>query len=158
MAQARAMAPGCLLIALLAGCGGAVVAEQPVRSAATEAAPRQAFTPGTASAPEAPAACVSGSVYFAVDSSALDDAAREHLQCIRRDSQRVNVVGMADPRGTEEYNLALGERRARAVAEHLSRLGYDPTHVDTRSVGEETATGTSDPEWARDRRANFVAQ
>jgi peptidoglycan-associated lipoprotein len=157
MTQARTTTLGCLLIAVLAGCGGAIAAEQPVRSPAAEAAPRQSFTPGTASAPH-PQVCVSGSVYFAVDSAALDDAAREQLQCIQRDSARVNVVGMTDPRGTEEYNLALGERRARAVAEHLGRVGYDPTHVDTRSVGEEAATGAGDQEWARDRRANFVAQ
>jgi peptidoglycan-associated lipoprotein len=160
MTRTRTLTLRCLAtaIALLAGCGGAAVAELPVRSAAAEATPRQSFTPGTSSTPQAQAACVSGTVYFAVDSSALDHAAREQLQCIQHGSARVNVVGMADPRGTEEYNLALGDRRARAVAEHLGRIGYDPTHVDTRSVGEETATGASDQEWARDRRANFVAQ
>jgi peptidoglycan-associated lipoprotein len=158
MALRNAKTPGWLLLALLSGCGAAATSEAPAPATAASVAPRQTFTAGTASPGPVQTACVSGSVFFGVDSAALDDAAREQLECISRSSARLNIVGMADPRGTEEYNLALGDRRARAVAEHISRLGYDRSRIDTRSLGEESANGTTESDWARDRRANFVAE
>jgi peptidoglycan-associated lipoprotein len=61
---------------------------------------------------------------------------------------------MTDPRGTEEYNLALGERRAQAVTRYLSALGVESS-LKARSVGEEMAAGDEDQGWARDRRAEL---
>ena len=61
---------------------------------------------------------------------------------------------MTDPRGTEEYNLALGDRRARMAANYLIALGARADRVDVRSVGEEQASGTDEAGWARDRRAD----
>jgi len=72
------------------------------------------------------------------------------------------IEGNCDPRGTAEYNLGLGDRRARAVKDFLVSLGVDPGRIDTTSFGLEKATGTSEgspeapPSWAHDRRADFV--
>jgi peptidoglycan-associated lipoprotein len=143
--------------ASLGGCGAAVAVEAPNSTtsgeiAQTLRAPKQ----DVAGAP--PAGCVSGSVFFGVDSAVLDEAARSQLTCISRISSRVSIVGFTDPRGTEEYNLALGHERARAVAEHLGRLGYDSARIATSSLGEENAVGVDELGWRRDRHANFAAR
>lgn len=67
---------------------------------------------------------------------------------------QIEVVGMCDPRGTEEYNMALGDRRARSARQHLERLGVEQRAIRTRSVGEEQATGQDEASWAHDRRAD----
>jgi peptidoglycan-associated lipoprotein len=72
------------------------------------------------------------------------------------------IEGHCDPRGTEEYNIGLGERRAQAAKEFLVSLGVDASRIQTVSYGEERASGTSEgspgvrPSWAYDRRDDFV--
>lgn len=104
-------------------------------------------------------ACNVSPVYFAFDSSDLDSRARSTLEqnarCINERDARARVVGMTDPRGTEEYNLALGDRRARAAASYLQNLGVDRGRLQTRSMGEEMASGSDESSWARDRRVDF---
>jgi peptidoglycan-associated lipoprotein len=100
-------------------------------------------------------------VYFSFDESTLDSAARAALvddrACLtERGVTSVMVTGMTDPRGTEEYNLALGSRRAEAVRGHLRRLGVERRSISTRSVGEESAIGTEESGWSRDRRAEIA--
>jgi peptidoglycan-associated lipoprotein len=149
----------CVSVALAIGCGASAVAETPTTTTTPSRAPLDArSTVANATEPSSGQACGAGSVYFGLDSSQLDEASRLQLTCIPRSSARVSLVGMTDPRGTEEYNLALGERRARTVAEHLGRLGYDSTRIEARSLGEEAATGKTEPEWAHDRRVSFAAQ
>jgi peptidoglycan-associated lipoprotein len=147
-------------VGLASGCGASAVAEVAAATTTPNRVPMEGrYTPANrASASSSQQACGAGSVYFGLDSSQLDEASRLQLTCIPRGSARVSLVGMTDPRGTEEYNLALGERRARTVAEHLGRLGYDSTRIETRSLGEEAATGQAEPEWARDRRVSFAAE
>ncbi|MEM7449423.1 MAG: OmpA family protein [Myxococcota bacterium] len=122
--------------------------------------------PETAAAPPSPPSspppvqCQLQSVYFSFDSDDLDSTARDALQsnasCIReRDMSAVHLTGHADPRGTEEYNLALGDRRARSVARFLNSLGVRSS-VSSSSMGEEMATGASDSGWTRDRRVEFM--
>jgi peptidoglycan-associated lipoprotein len=100
--------------------------------------------------------CSIAPVYFAYDSSELDGRARAGLEssarCLTARNAGAQVTGMTDPRGTEEYNLALGDRRARTAAQYLTNLGVDD--VSTHSVGEEHARGDEDSEWAEDRRAD----
>ena len=105
--------------------------------------------------------CVIETVYFAFDSSELDSAARAALQeaveCYRSQADpglSLLLTGAADPRGTEEYNIALGERRAQSVRSYLTSLGLDGSRVSTTSVGEEMATGTDEAGWARDRNVS----
>lgn len=108
-----------------------------------------------------PEVCQLQPVYFAFDESNLDDTGRGALQsnvsCMtERDIQNVMITGMADPRGTEEYNMALGDRRARQTRDHLQRLGVERRRMQTRSVGEEQATGADEYGWSRDRRADVT--
>lgn len=70
----------------------------------------------------------------------------------------VQIEGHCDDRGSVEYNLALGERRANSVKSYLVSLGIDPKRMNIISYGEEKpiASGQSEESWARNRRANFV--
>ncbi len=73
-------------------------------------------------------------------------------------SAAVEVEGHCDERGTEEYNRALGERRALAVREELALQGIDPRRVFTISYGEDkpAVDGHNESAWSRNRRAEFV--
>jgi len=100
-------------------------------------------------------------IRFAFDDATLDQRSRDRLEatvrCLRdRGIGRVDLVGHADPRGTEEYNLALGERRARTVRSYLASLGMPEASMTARSMGEELAAGTDEAGWARDRRVDVV--
>ncbi len=104
-----------------------------------------------------------GEVFFDYDMSAIRDDARGVLQknadYLRRwPSVRVTVEGYADSRGTNEYNLALGDRRANAVREYLAGLGIGGARVLSVTKGEETQVCAEDTEscWARNRRGVFV--
>ena len=109
---------------------------------------------------EAPAAsaCELTSVYFDYDSSTLADSARDQLSrnasCIReRAFKGVHLTGLTDPRGTEEYNLALGDHRAQSAQQYLKSLGVE-ADVSYSSMGEEIASGTDEGSWAKDRRVD----
>jgi peptidoglycan-associated lipoprotein len=79
------------------------------------------------------------------------------VTCTRdRSITAVNVVGHADPRGTEEYNLALGDRRARAVVRYLQSLGLRRNNLTASSMGEEMARGYDESSWAQDRRVEMA--
>jgi peptidoglycan-associated lipoprotein len=67
--------------------------------------------------------------------------------------KRLQLVGRADPRGTEEYNLGLGDRRAITVSTYLQRLGVKQIEAKTR--GALDATGTDDAGWSQDRRVDL---
>ncbi|MEY4577486.1 MAG: hypothetical protein RL701_2189 [Pseudomonadota bacterium] len=107
----------------------------------------------------APSGCELTPAYFDYDSSTLSDSARDQLSrnatCLRSRSQRgVHLTGLTDPRGTEEYNLALGERRGQASQQYLKSLGVEGD-ITYSSMGEELASGTEESGWARDRRVDF---
>ena len=102
-------------------------------------------------------------VFFEFDKSELSDAARAGLQ---KDSEwmkkwastRVTVEGHADSRGTNEYNFALGERRAAAARDYLVSLGVPTARINTVSKGEEQPFCTEENEtcWSQNRRGHFV--
>lgn len=97
---------------------------------------------------------------FDFDDVTLSEAARASLQraaeCIQRErNTRYVLIGRADPRGTAEYNLALGERRARVVQRYMISLGVLPDRLAVSSEGSEFATGTDEAGWRRDRRVDF---
>jgi peptidoglycan-associated lipoprotein len=102
--------------------------------------------------------CSLDSVYFDFDSSTLDQSSRDKLSatasCIKtRNIKSVHMTGLTDPRGTEEYNLALGDRRAQSAKKFLESMGVGG--LSASSMGEELATGTDDSSWGRDRRVDF---
>ncbi|WP_413110454.1 peptidoglycan-associated lipoprotein Pal [Thaumasiovibrio sp. DFM-14] len=102
-------------------------------------------------------------VYFAFDNSdveasyaAMLEAHAEYL--VKNDSMSVLVEGHADERGTPEYNIALGERRASAVANYLQALGVDASQISIVSYGEEKPLmmGQTEAAYAKNRRAVLV--
>ncbi|RMH44031.1 MAG: OmpA family protein [Deltaproteobacteria bacterium] len=113
--------------------------------------------------PQPDTTCTLESVYFEFDSAALSAEARDVLakdaDCLKQESERsVYVIGHTDPRGTDEYNIALSDGRARAVADYLARLGIDPARFRIVPKGEADATGTDEESWKRDRRVDFEWQ
>jgi peptidoglycan-associated lipoprotein len=101
--------------------------------------------------------------FFDFDQWHIRDDARADLQAnaewLRRwASTRVTIEGHCDPRGTSEYNLALGERRAHAVRSYLVALGIAPERLMTVSKGEETpfCTGETEDCWQQNRRGHFI--
>jgi peptidoglycan-associated lipoprotein len=101
-------------------------------------------------------------VYFDFDSSDLRDDARATLSSSAawlkaRSAVEVVIEGHCDERGTIEYNLALGQRRANAVRDYLARLGVSGTRLTTTSYGEERPAdaGQGEGAWSRNRRAEF---
>jgi len=107
----------------------------------------------------APTKCTLGSVYFDFNESGLTTEGTATLSknadCLKQVPNPVTVVGNADPRGTAEYNIALSERRAQSVQQHLSRLGVDAARMAILPRGSLDARGTNEPTWAQDRRADF---
>jgi peptidoglycan-associated lipoprotein len=102
-------------------------------------------------------------VHFAYDSYALDAVARDVLAANAewlKDNPRARteIEGHCDERGTIEYNLALGARRAKAVKDYLVSLGIAPERLSTISYGEELPLCREPNEacWARNRRAHFI--
>jgi peptidoglycan-associated lipoprotein len=103
------------------------------------------------------ASCQLATIYFAFDDSSIQASERDRLdgnaQCIQQTGgQNVYVMGHTDQVGTEEYNIALSERRARAAADYLARLGVDPARLDIVGKGETELTGMGDEQ---DRRVEF---
>jgi peptidoglycan-associated lipoprotein len=102
-------------------------------------------------------------VHFDYDSSTLTSVTRrelsENAEWIKGNPKvTIQVEGHCDSRGSVEYNLALGERRAKAVKNYLVSLGLDSKRLTIISYGEEKpiATGDSEEAYAKNRRANFV--
>lgn len=101
-------------------------------------------------------------VYFGLDRAAVAAAERSKVEAAVKwlqDNPTKNMVliGHCDWRGTSEYNLGLGDRRANAVKLYLQSLGVNPSRLETLSKGSTDAKqGGSEAEWAKDRRVDFV--
>ncbi len=107
------------------------------------------------------AACQVEPVYFDYNEHVLTVEATRTLQagakCVQSVKGRnLRVEGHCDPRGTEEYNLALGDRRARSVQRYLERLGVSKGVMRPVSKGKLDASGTDVAGWARDRKVIFI--
>ncbi|HEX6838275.1 MAG TPA: peptidoglycan-associated lipoprotein Pal [Polyangia bacterium] len=110
------------------------------------------------------AECTNVRVHFPFNSDEIDAADKPQLdrsaRCLKADhSLHVTIEGNADERGTEEYNMALGDRRARSVAGYLQSLGASQAQVATVSYGKENPECQEHDEacWARNRRAALKA-
>jgi peptidoglycan-associated lipoprotein len=98
-------------------------------------------------------------VYFAFDSSDLDEESRkklsENADWLKKDPARtLTIEGHTDEVGTPEYNLGLGERRARTTKDYLVRLGIQEKRVSIITYGEERPAGSDDN---KNRRSMFIA-
>jgi peptidoglycan-associated lipoprotein len=103
------------------------------------------------------------SVYFVVDSSTISADSKQILKnnaqfLSENASVTVQVEGHCDERGSRQYNLALGERRARAVRDYLKTLGVTSDRLSIISYGSEkpVAEGHDESSWSQNRRGNFV--
>lgn len=103
------------------------------------------------------------SINFDYDKSNLSADAKQKLagnaEWMKKNPQaKVQIEGHCDARGTIEYNLALGERRANSVKAYMTSLGVNSDRLSTISYGKEKplATGDSDADHAKNRRGNFV--
>jgi peptidoglycan-associated lipoprotein len=103
-------------------------------------------------------------IYFNFDSSDLSKSSRETLvrsaEVLMKDQKNVKlrIEGNCDERGSAEYNLALGERRAKAAAKYLTNLGVQPERLSVVSYGKEKppVQGSDEAAWAKNRRDEFV--
>ncbi len=106
-----------------------------------------------------------GDVFFDFDKSELRTDAVAQLKTNanwlgEQAGRKVIIEGHCDERGTNEYNLALGERRANSAKDYIVNLGVEPARLKTVSYGEEKpfAQGHNEEAWAQNRRAHFVAE
>ncbi|PZQ63978.1 MAG: peptidoglycan-associated lipoprotein Pal [Phenylobacterium zucineum] len=166
-----------LLVATAVSAALAACATKPKPApAVAEAPPAAPSTPVTEMppAPTAPVGPVRGSqedlaatagdlIYFALDSEAIEAEARETLRAqaawlAANPDVRARIAGNADERGTREYNLALGARRAAATRQALIGLGVSASRLETISYGKERPLDPASTEeaWARNRNAHTV--
>ncbi|MFN2400355.1 MAG: peptidoglycan-associated lipoprotein Pal [Gemmatimonadaceae bacterium] len=101
-------------------------------------------------------------IYFELDSDALNDAARGTLDgklaiLNANSGVRLRISGHADERGSDEYNLALGQRRAAAAKRYLTQRGISDDRIEIVSFGEErpAAEGGDEAAWSQNRRDEF---
>jgi peptidoglycan-associated lipoprotein len=173
-ATAQAVATALLLCA----CGGSAKQTPPIASSTpshveplgrTNAQPAT-LTPNTPTASsvsiseEVLRACdiADADAYFAFDSASLtsfDYSALDQVAtCFTRGpmaGRRLSLVGHADPRGTTDYNMTLGQSRSDAVAGYLAAHGMERTKTTTSSRGAMDATGRDETGWAHDRRVDI---
>lgn len=102
-------------------------------------------------------------IYFDFDKSSIRPDAREILKAnaeifTKNSAAKIVVEGYCDERGTTEYNMALGERRAQEAKQYLINLGINASRIETISYGEEKPLDPNSTEeaWAQNRRAQFL--
>ncbi len=161
-----------LMLALGALIGGSVGCSKKTASAPPVAEPMapperdQPVVSEPATEPEPEARQVElGDAFFDFDKSDIRPDARETLSAngralLESRDVRIRIEGHCDERGTREYNMALGDRRARSARDFLVRFGVDPSRIEIISYGEERpfAQGHNETAWQLNRRAHFIIQ
>jgi peptidoglycan-associated lipoprotein len=102
-------------------------------------------------------------VHFKFDSAVVQDSEQANVASVGQSltgnaSAKLLIEGHCDERGTEEYNRALGERRALALREALAKIGIDPMRIRTESFGKDKPVdpGHDEAAWAKNRRGEFI--
>ena len=110
-----------------------------------------------------PAALAAHTVLFAFDSAVVKKGEQSNISAVAAAlassaSDKLLIEGNCDERGTEEYNRALGERRALALREALSKAGVSPDRIRTISYGKDKPVdpGHNEAAWAKNRRGDFI--
>lgn len=141
----------------------AALKEQPIKEAARPTPPTSLEALRRGEAPVTPAASPLKDIYFDFDRYDLRADDREVLKANAgwlkaNASARVEIEGHADERGTNEYNLALGAKRAQSAKDYLVTLGISKERLSTISYGEELPVCKENNEecWQKNRRARFV--
>ena len=152
-------------IIALAACSKKPPAELPPAPGGTTAptGPATPSGPVKGSQEDFIASVASDRIFFALDQFDVDAEDQATLQSQaawlqQNPAVRVTIEGHADERGTRDYNIALGERRANAAKNYLASLGIDPGRITTVSYGKErpAALGSDEAAWAQNRRAVTV--
>ena len=138
-------------------------AEAARNAAAAAAAAREAAGPATtAPVTASERSIIANVIYFDLDESALADESRSALEAkapvlLRHPTMRIRITGHADERGSDEYNLALGLRRAAEAKRYLAALGIAEDRIEILTLGEErpAVQGHTEEAWALNRRAEF---
>lgn len=156
------------LAALVGGCGGKEAMEEPgtdVEAPPEVKAPPQVESPVVKEEPQEISMSALNDVFFAFDKYNLADESKRTLEANAQELKRATVgniiiEGHCDERGTKAYNLALGEKRARAAMDYLTALGVDGARITIVSYGKERPfdPGHDEAAWAKNRRAHFVLQ
>lgn len=143
---------------ILAGCTStATQEEEPVEEPVAESEPQPEPEPE-------PAPAVETVFNFDFDKATLKPDARAaltvHAERLKETGQDVRVEGHTDERGSREYNMGLGERRAKAVRDFLVLQGVSSNRIEVVSYGEErpVARGSNERAWSQNRRAELVVQ
>jgi peptidoglycan-associated lipoprotein len=141
--------------------------EQAEGKPAPDVSADQPVSPSLAVSPDIAAACgiqapASPTPKFDYDKDELTEDDRAVLAtlatCLTTGAlagKNVLMIGRADPRGTEEYNLGLGSRRAHSVSQYLVRLGVGQAQLEVTTRGAIDATGTDEATWRQDRRVDI---
>ena len=131
-------------------------------TAAPETAAQQVVTPEAEDTDVMAEGKILNTIYFNFDKADLQPSSIEVLKKIgawlsKNPEKKIRIEGHCDERGTDEYNIALGERRALAAKNYLSTMGVSMQNVTTLSFGEEkpAETGHNESAWAKNRRAEF---
>jgi peptidoglycan-associated lipoprotein len=141
----------------------------PVEKPVEEVAPPPVVTPPVEQPPpvkvEQPVVISLEDVFFDFDKYNISDAYKQVLakdadQLMKNHAQKVLVEGHCDERGTIEYNMALGEKRAKAVVDFFTTYGIPADRITWISYGKEKPfdTGHNEAAWAKNRRAHLVLQ
>jgi peptidoglycan-associated lipoprotein len=157
----RWLATAGLLVGTVGACGAkakqpTTVKQEPKQTEEKPITATVTPTPGDETPP------ASEPIYFDFDKSDIKDTSKATLSKVAEYLQRnpnatVTISGHTDERGTTEYNLMLGDQRAKAAHDYLVRLGIDPLRIKTISFGEErpAVPGTGEDVWSKNRRDEF---
>ncbi len=169
MRQYSAIALAVSAAVLFAGCSSTKlddkpkIDDKPVSVQPQQQADTRTVTPITTTNDVAAPTDANRSVYFDFDSYVVKDEFTPVIQsnskylAVKRNA-KVTIQGNTDERGTAEYNLALGQKRAEAVRKSLAAMGVPDSQVEAVSLGKEKpkATGHDEAAWAQNRRADIV--
>jgi len=156
------------VLAMLAGCATEAPKPEPVQPqpvAQAPVTPPPAPAPAPAPAPVQPKAIAqpdARSVYFDFDKSEIKDESiatvRANADYLVQSGDRIVLEGNADERGSRDYNMALGQKRADAVKKALTAIGVKADKIDTISNGEDKpkAKGHDEASWSENRRVDVI--
>jgi peptidoglycan-associated lipoprotein len=151
-----------LALALAVGACGSKAKQQVAGPEKVQAKPDLPIQATIQPAKPSDVAPPSSPIYFDFDSYNIVDSSKTDLQKVAEYMQghpgsSVTISGHTDERGTTEYNLMLGDQRAKAAHDYLVRLGIDPLRIKTISFGEErpAVPGHDEAAWSKNRRDEF---
>lgn len=155
----RTISTTCLCAFLALGCATTSEPESPTPAAPERSTDATAILEEAARTPLDP-------IYFDTDRAGLSEKARttleRHAEAILADQGGgvVTIEGHCDERGSDEYNLALGERRAEVVSRYLKKLGVPASRLQTRTRGETqpAVAGHGESAWGLNRRAEIQGE